>query len=323
MQRQKEIPRQRVLIVEDYEGFRRLLRQELEEMASVEVVGEATDGQEAIAKAQELAPDLILLDIGLPKLNGLAAAKLIHKLVPTAKLLFISQEMSPDVAREAFRLGGLGYIHKASLWRDLLPGVEAVLAGSRFLSRNIEFGIEPTSAARHEVLFYATEQAFRERMTRFVAEAFDKGNLVVSLVTNAHLENLIQDLKERGFDTDRAIQQGTFVPLDPLAILSTIMVDGMPDRERYFGGLETLIETAAKSSTTAHARLAICGEAAVFLFKAGNINGAIQIEKLSAEFIKNHNVDILCAYPMPLDQSQQDSGAFSDICAEHTTVSLG
>ena len=64
-----ENPVQRVLLVEDYEAFRRLLRQELQEMAGVEVVGEALDGNEAVAKAQELAPDLILLDIGLPKLN--------------------------------------------------------------------------------------------------------------------------------------------------------------------------------------------------------------------------------------------------------------
>ena len=71
MQRQRglrsETSRHRVLVVDDYQGFRRLVRQELQEMAGIEVVGEAIDGLEAIAKAQELSPDLILLDIGLPK----------------------------------------------------------------------------------------------------------------------------------------------------------------------------------------------------------------------------------------------------------------
>ena len=80
-------------------------------------------------KAEELQPDLILLDIGLPKLNGLEAAKRIRKVAPHAKILFLSQESSPTVVQEALHSGALGYVLKSHAGRELRPAIEAVLAG--------------------------------------------------------------------------------------------------------------------------------------------------------------------------------------------------
>jgi DNA-binding NarL/FixJ family response regulator len=109
---------------------------------------------EAVQKAVTLDPDLILLDIGLPKLHGFEVAKRIRWLVPHARILFVSQESSPEVIREAFRLGGQGYAHKSSAHGDLLVAIDAVLRGERFISSDLEFG-DTTSAdaARHERLF--------------------------------------------------------------------------------------------------------------------------------------------------------------------------
>jgi DNA-binding NarL/FixJ family response regulator len=118
------MPFLRVLVVEDYEPFRRFICLALQQRAEFHVIGEVSDGLEAVQRAQELQPDLILLDIGLPKLNGIEVAKRVRRLAPNARLLFVSQESSPDVVRETFRLGAQGYVHKTRAQSDLLPALE-------------------------------------------------------------------------------------------------------------------------------------------------------------------------------------------------------
>src|ERR1700739_185664 len=116
----------RILVVDDYEPFRRFLREKLQARPRLQVICETSDGLEAIYKAEELHPDLILLDVGLPTLNGVEAARRIRKLSPKSKILFVSQESSADVVQEAFRLGALGYVIKTHARTELLAAVEAV-----------------------------------------------------------------------------------------------------------------------------------------------------------------------------------------------------
>ena len=106
------MPLLKAVVVEDYRAFRRLIRLALEQTAEFKVIAEVSDGLEAVQEAKELQPDLILLDIGLPKLNGLEAGRRIREVSPNSKVLFLSQESSPEVVREALRLGASGYVYK-------------------------------------------------------------------------------------------------------------------------------------------------------------------------------------------------------------------
>ena len=114
------------------------------------IVCEVSDGQDAVRKAAELHPDLILLDVGLPSLNGIEAARQIRKLSQKSKILFVSQESSADVVQEAFRIGALGYVIKANAGSDLLPAVEAVCQGKRFVSAGLA-GHVPAELAEGQV----------------------------------------------------------------------------------------------------------------------------------------------------------------------------
>jgi DNA-binding NarL/FixJ family response regulator len=127
----------RVLVTDDFEPFRRLVCSMLTERPELHVVGEVSDGVEAIRKAEELRPDLILLDIGLPTLNGIEAARQIRRLVQECKIVFLSQESSADVVQEAFRLGAMGYVVKTDARNDLLTAVSAVLRGETFASSRL------------------------------------------------------------------------------------------------------------------------------------------------------------------------------------------
>src|SRR5262245_10255959 len=122
-----------ILIVEDYEEWRRQIGLLLKLRPELQVIGEASDGLEAVQRAAEVKPTLILLDVGLPKLNGIEVARRIRQLLPDSKIIFLSQDSSLDAVRAAMSTGASGYVYKAHAGSELLPAIEAVLRGERYL----------------------------------------------------------------------------------------------------------------------------------------------------------------------------------------------
>ena len=129
----------RVLVAEDFAPFRRYVRSTLSQRPNLQIVGEVSDGEEAVQKAQELKPDLILLDVGLPTLNGIVAARQIRNFIPHVKIIFVTQESSAEMAEEAFNSGGRGYVLKTRAGSDLLVAVDAILEGRQFISFGVPF----------------------------------------------------------------------------------------------------------------------------------------------------------------------------------------
>jgi DNA-binding NarL/FixJ family response regulator len=128
----------RILVAEDFAPFRRFIHSALGQDPNLQIICEVSDGREAVQKAQDLKPDLILLDIGLPTMNGIAAARQICKLTPKVKVIFVSQESSADVVQEAFDCGACAYVLKTRAGTDLLPAVKAVLGGRQFVSGDVQ-----------------------------------------------------------------------------------------------------------------------------------------------------------------------------------------
>lgn len=136
----------RILLVDDFEPFRRSTSSRLNKQPGFHIVGEAMDGLEAIQKTQELKPDLVVLDIGLPKLNGIEVARKIRAVSPESKILFLTGNDYPQIASEAFGAGADGYVIKLDAADELLAAVEAVLVGRHYVSKRL---------ARHGLIGYA------------------------------------------------------------------------------------------------------------------------------------------------------------------------
>jgi DNA-binding NarL/FixJ family response regulator len=125
----------RVMIVDDHEAARRGIRSVLLREPLFDLVGEATDGEEAVKKSQELRPDIILLDITLPGMNGIQAAASIQAASPESRIIFVSQHDSMQTAKDALSVGAYGYVVKSDAGRDLLTAIEAAREGRIFTSR--------------------------------------------------------------------------------------------------------------------------------------------------------------------------------------------
>lgn len=133
----------RVLVVDDFEPFRRFLCSKLTERHDFEVVGECRDGFEAVREAEELQPDLILLDIGLPRLNGIGAARQIRACAPKSRILFVSENHSRAIADEAMHTGAAGYLVKSHVLTELFPAMSAVLRGEDFVGAGLDDQVPP------------------------------------------------------------------------------------------------------------------------------------------------------------------------------------
>jgi len=266
----------RVLVVDDFEPFRQHVCSVLQNQPGLDIIGEVSDGPGAVQKAQELQPDLILLDIGLPTLDGIEAARRIRKVSPTSKILFVSADRSVDVAQEALNTGAGGYVVKSSAATELLPAVEAVLEGLRFVSAslsghdlnnlrdehtadhretNVTVPLRPQSAEvkhDHQVAFYQDDAALVDGFARFIEAALRIGHAVVVIATESHRARILRRLQSGGLDL--AVKPERVVLLDADDLLSGFITDILDDPAT--GARYCLVE-AVNAATEKHLHIAV------------------------------------------------------------------
>jgi DNA-binding NarL/FixJ family response regulator len=326
----------RVLIVDDYEPWRRYFSTAIQKQPELQVIGEVSDGVEAVQKAEELRPDLIVLDIGLPSLNGIEAAGRIREVSPASKILFISENRSLEIVKEALSTGARGYILKSDAASELMPAVEAVLKGKRFVSASLSAndlveriedqsrnGVTPFRAqkiVRHEVEFYADNKGFVDGFARFIKGALKDGNAVIVIATDAHQASLLQRLTEDGLNIPAEIEQGSYIRLNVTDTLPNFLVNDSPDPVLFRKFAGDLIREAAKGAKGEHPRVAACGEGVHTLLAAGNLEATILLERLWDEIAQHYEVDVLCGYFRSAFANEESISTLERVCAEHTAA---
>jgi len=311
----------------------------------LQLIAEAADGLEAVQLARQLQPDLILLDIGLPTLSGIEAARRIRETSPKSRILFVSENRSRDIAEEALSTGAGGYVVKSVAASELLPAVEAILQGKQFVSAGLTGpafpGAEDEHTANHprrdnvielipqrndaiprhhEVGFYSDDRSLLNDLTQFIGAALQAGNAVIVVATESHRDSLLRRLRARGLDINTAIEQGRYIAVNAADTLSMYMVNGMPDPARFMEAFTNLILTVQKTVKAEHPRVAVCGERVHLLWEQGNAEAAIQIEKLCNQLTRLYDVDIFCGYSLGSVPCRMDSHLFQRICAQHSAV---
>ena len=318
----------RILAVDDFEPWRRFVSSALRQQLSLQTFFEVSDGLEAVYKAENLRPDLILLDIGLPTVNGIKAASRIRDVSPHSKILFLSEESSREVAEAALEAGGAGYVVKSDAGRELLAAVKALSEGKRYISARLAgqvFFATPdadTSEAskRHELQVYASDASLLVGFARFISHALNAGNAVAVLATETHRHELIQKLQTRGFDLDAIVKCGSFISIDAQETLSSFMVDDQPDPNRLENTVSKLVKTASKAPNGATRRVLACGECAPLLWTQGHLGAALRVEELWDAVSRQYGLRTLCGYVSGSLQGQEDQRIFQKICSSHSIV---
>lgn len=333
------MPSIKILVVEDFEGYRRFVCSALQRQVECQI-SEVSDGLGAIQKAQELRPDLILLDIGLPGLNGIEAGRRIREVSPDSKILYLSQESSAEIVQEALQLGALGYVFKADAADELLLAVDAVRKGRQFVSRRFAaLGIGDTSKEYrddhsrtqshmpqeerkidrfHEVGSHRNDASFVADFARFIERALRMGNPVIVVANESHRTQLVTELSARGWDVAVAIRKGRYTALDTGETLSTFMVNDWPDAAQLARVVRNLIREA-KAGQAKHSRVAVCGECAPTLLAQGKAEAAIEVEHLWDQMARKYGLQLLCGYVLS-GSVEKNSHIFQRICAEHSAA---
>ena len=271
----------RVLVVDDYEPWRRLVCSTLQMRPTCQVISEVSDGLEAVQKAQELQPDLIVLDIGLPTLSGIDAAKQIRTQAPQSKILFLSETRSWDIVTEALRSGGSGYVVKSKAASELLSAVEAVLHGKPFLSVGLpdleaihledECAASPvrrenvvvTSTTQslenpsREIRLYSDDAAFVDGFAGSIATALKSGNVAIVVGTESQRAGIFEKLSSDGVDVAAAIERKRYVPLDVADTHATFLVDSSNDGYGFVKAVRHAVGEALRAAKQRHLRPAV------------------------------------------------------------------
>ena len=317
--------RARVLVVDDNEGWRQRISSALR-APRWRVVGEAEDGLDAVHKAEALSPDVILLDIELPTINGLEAARRILASRPSSRILFVSGHRTWDVVGTAFDTGGRGYLVKADAGHELLPAMRAIVEGKRFVSgtltgRAFDSRRRHThKSPRHEVGFYSDDSLIVDDFVRFGKTALDAGKTFIFVAFDRRRNEVRRKLETLGIDVERAIAERRFLSVSVADALSPFMVGDSVDEERFWKASTSLLTRAAAAARCHPPAVAVCGEGCGSLWTNGNAEAAIRIEHLWNELARTFNVDVLCPYSLGGVEYDETSDVFCRLRQEHTAA---
>ena len=320
----------RILIVDDSELMRRGIRSLLGKRTDWLVCGEAKDGLEATEKARELRPDVVLMDLSMPRMGGAEAIRILRAEFPDTAVIIVSQN-DPDVLRRhAAELGAYGYIAKGDLTRDLVDMVERVggndrsLPDSFYLSRSVRAVEDGRGASAdrkvaggervqkglaeawssvltgagprdHIVQLYQDQQFLNRAVCRFAAAAIANGEGVILIPTIAHWDAFKSRLKDE-VDVKAAEDRGQLTIVNADEFLPAFLRDGMPDSPVFLALAANVVSRARGEGR--YPKVRCWGEMVSLLWERGDIAASMNLEDLFDQLAQQQNMAVFCSFLM-------------------------
>ena len=341
MEGNKTIPVTRVLLVDDHEPFRRFIRSILTPLRDLLVVAEAGDGTDAVTQCVDLQPDLVLMDIGLPGLNGIEAARRVRELVPAARIIFLTLENSTEIVHEALSLGAAAYVIKAQTASDLIPAINAARDGRHFVSACVDSGnsrgarksasvaretrrktylrVRTDAANCHQLHFCSDDQSLSSAFALFIGDALKGGKAILALMAEHRRRDVVAAINASGVDADAAIQSGRLAILHCAEVLNEFMVNGRVDQARLLNASRNSLEALTRKNRGVP--VVACGECAPNLWAQGNQEAAIQVERAWDDLARRYDIEVRCFYLRDYAQRFQDQ-TMEPILALHSSETI-
>jgi len=311
-----------VLIADDHDGFRRAMRSVIEAEGAYRVCGEARDGVDAVDKVRRLRPDIVLMDINMPRMDGLQATEIIRREMSDCNVIIVTQNET-TIAREQARIVDAdGFVTKADVARDLLPTMGRVVMenkgrldprkGDRHVDRDRDPAGDHDSAASesepwcsllgsaapsdHIVQLYQDQQFLNRAVCRFAAAAITNGEGVILVPTVAHWDAFRPRLESEGVDVKAAEKRGQLTVVDADNLLPTFMRDGMPDSPVFLGLAKNVISEARGDGR--YPKVRWWGEMVNILWERGDVAASMQLEDHFDQLAHEQDIAIFCSFLM-------------------------
>jgi DNA-binding NarL/FixJ family response regulator len=320
------LPYDRILVADDHEPWQRLIAAALQKDGRWRCIETASDGLEAVRQAEALQPNLILMDVELPRLGGVEAARRILAPNRDARILFVSTHRSIDIVETAMGAGARGYVVKPEAGHDLQRAIDLTMQGSRFLSP-VLYGRAADSgqnrlARRHEVGFFSEEPGLVDAYASFAAGALSAGESAAVIARTNRLAAIRERLMKAGLDVDLAEAQHRYRPVGVDGVLDAFMRDGAPDEALFWKMATTFVMRTAAEAPKRPLHIAACGECAGVLLENGRVEAAIQVEHWCSQMVAAFGLDVFCGYCTSAPHTD-DPAARHRIEQEHTAVCSG
>jgi CheY-like chemotaxis protein len=318
-----------IVIVDDRELFRRMVRSLLETQSDYHICGEAGDGIEAIEKVRQLRPDIVLMDINMPRMDGLEATRIIRREVPKSNVIIVTQNDAMVAREQARSVNAKGFVTKSDLTRDLFPTIEKfrrakpegyetntdrgriVRRGGAAVENNSGLdqtkstagqgepwcGLLNSAAPRdHIVQLYQDQQFLNRAVCRFAAAAITNGEGVILVPTVAHWDAFRPRLESEGVDVKAAEKRGQLTVVDADNLLPTFMRDGMPDSPVFLGLAQSVVSQARGDGR--YPKVRWWGEMVNILWERGDVAASMQLEDQFDQLAHEQDIAIFCSFLM-------------------------
>lgn len=324
-----------VLLVDDFRSFRTEAASIIQKKPEFNIIAEASNGLEAIEKAELFGPDLILLDIGLPKLNGIGVAKELTHRKASSQIVFLTGEEDDDCVSEALTVGAKGYVFKRRLQSDLVPALKLAAAGHFFVSPYGFIGqtdsevMRPSPASSsawhgsstHTMEFYSDESALVSGVSELVRASLSQDRVVVALLKRNHIACASRRLVESGVDLEGAIRWGGYRPFAIEGTIPFLMPNGRLDRARFATFFEPVLAHAAWNAERKCSGAVVLADLASALIDLGyDHENALRTEELWNDLVQKRPFLVHCVCPVTTLGAKRNRDTLAQICPHHSRV---